>query len=68
MVSLTVTIAPETPMLPMLSVAERIILFAPRFEQSNESFDSVNDFITQLSLELLLICEGVIVAFPVLSK
>ena len=66
-VSSIVTAAVQLSVLPLGSVAVRVTVFAPAFEQLNESGVAVRTT-EQLSFEPLSTSFAVIVAFPVASS
>ena len=60
----TVTVAVQVAVLPLLSVTVRVTLFVPILEQLKLVLDKVNDWIPQASLQPSLISEVVILAVP----
>jgi hypothetical protein len=65
--SVTVTVAVQESEFPFPSLTVRVTVFAPISSQSKVLISKLKFVVPQLSLEPLLIWEGVIVACPVLG-
>jgi hypothetical protein len=63
-ISLTVTVAVQVDVFPLLSVTVRVTVFAPTLEQVNEEGETDNEAIPHASELPLFTCAAVIVAAP----